>query len=143
MSNQLKLRGHHLLCLLAFRGKGYDSAFISNLKKLQERIKKEKNIKIKITDGPDDICSACPHLKKSICCIDAEDSESKTRSMDNNVLKKLNLDKDSNEIELSAIIKALENTEENEIRELCAACPWLQREDCPQAIRLFIHSVST
>lgn len=60
----LNLRGHHLICLNFFQGKGYDEIFIKNLEKCLNEIQKKE---IKIIKGPDDVCKSCPHLKKNRC----------------------------------------------------------------------------
>lgn len=49
------LRPHHLLCLLTYVGKGYNSTFVANFNAIAERIKRGEDIRI--VHGPDDICA--------------------------------------------------------------------------------------
>jgi len=51
------LRGHHLICINFFSGKGYDEVFVDNLKGIMKGIDTEV---IRITEGPDDVCKSCP-----------------------------------------------------------------------------------
>lgn len=78
----VKMRGHHLICLYFFEGKGYDKGFLKNLKKT---ISSAKNNPIRICRGPDDICKACPHLKAERCSY-SEHSEEEINNMDTHAL---------------------------------------------------------
>lgn len=50
----IRLRAHHLLCMLTYVGQGYNPAFIANFDKLIERLAQGE--KILLVEGPDDIC---------------------------------------------------------------------------------------
>ena len=51
----LKLRPHHLLCILTYAGKGYSQSFVENFNAIVDRIVSGEHIRI--VAGPDDICS--------------------------------------------------------------------------------------
>lgn len=51
----IRLRPHHLLCLLTYVGKGYSPAFIANYDAIAERIGQGEGILV--VSGPDDICA--------------------------------------------------------------------------------------
>lgn len=51
----VRLRSHHLLCLLTYVGKGYSAAFTANYDKIAERLGRGEDILI--VSGPDDICA--------------------------------------------------------------------------------------
>jgi len=51
----IRLRGHHLLCLLTYQGMGYTRAFTANYNRLIRRISAGEEIVL--VDGPDDICT--------------------------------------------------------------------------------------
>ena len=61
----LKLRGHHLVCLHYFQGEGYSREFVCNLQELVHRA--EKGEPVEVVVGPDDVCRACPNLRKGRC----------------------------------------------------------------------------
>ena len=50
----VRLRSHHLLCLLTYVGKGYSAAFIANYDVIAKRLGRGEDILI--VSGPDDIC---------------------------------------------------------------------------------------
>jgi hypothetical protein len=50
----VRLRSHHLLCLLTYVGKGYSAAFIANYDAITKRLGRGEDILI--VSGPDDIC---------------------------------------------------------------------------------------
>ncbi|APG83756.1 DUF1284 domain-containing protein [Sinorhizobium americanum] len=51
----VRLRGHHLLCLLTFVGEGYTPAFTGNFRLIAARLSAGEEIEI--VEGPDDICA--------------------------------------------------------------------------------------
>ncbi|CDZ29457.1 2Fe-2S ferredoxin [Neorhizobium galegae bv. officinalis] len=51
----MRLRPHHLLCMLTFVGEGYSPAFVANYRRLAGRLSAGEPIEI--VSGPDDICA--------------------------------------------------------------------------------------
>jgi hypothetical protein len=51
----IRLRPHHLLCMLTYVGKGYTPAFVANYDRLARRIAAGEPILV--VAGPDDICA--------------------------------------------------------------------------------------
>lgn len=51
----IRLRPHHLLCMLTYVGKGYSAAFTANYDVIIRRLRRGEDILI--VSGPDDICS--------------------------------------------------------------------------------------
>lgn len=72
----VKLRGHHLLCILTFVGHGYSRAFSNNYKAVVRRLNAGEPVVL--VDGPDDICAALikeetdPHCFK--CSVTERDA---------------------------------------------------------------------
>lgn len=50
----LRLRPHHLLCMLTYVGKGYTPGFVANYDRLAARISEGEVIEV--VSGPDDMC---------------------------------------------------------------------------------------
>ena len=50
----IRLRGHHLLCLLTYRGVGYSDTFVANLDRVAARLTGGEAVEI--VAGPDDVC---------------------------------------------------------------------------------------
>jgi hypothetical protein len=61
----IRLRGHHLLCVLTFMGKGYTPAFIENLGRVADSL--TKGAAIVIVEGIDDVCAAMHNEKGALC----------------------------------------------------------------------------
>ena len=51
----VRLRPHHLLCMLTYVGKGYTSGFVENYDRVAARLNAGEE-DIELVDGPDDIC---------------------------------------------------------------------------------------
>ncbi|WP_438749704.1 DUF1284 domain-containing protein [Pararhizobium sp. O133] len=51
----VRLRPHHLLCMLTFIGKGYTEAFTENYVRIAARLSDGEDILV--VEGPDDICA--------------------------------------------------------------------------------------
>ncbi|SUB00262.1 Protein of uncharacterised function (DUF1284) [Pannonibacter phragmitetus] len=51
----IRLRGHHLLCMLTFVGEGYSPRFVANYAKVIRRMRAGEPVLI--VQGPDDICA--------------------------------------------------------------------------------------
>jgi hypothetical protein len=51
----VRLRAHHLLCLLTYVGKGYSAAFTANYDQVVKRLGEGEGVLI--VSGPDDICA--------------------------------------------------------------------------------------
>lgn len=51
----VRLRAHHLLCMLTYVGKGYTQSFTVNYDRVAERLNGGEEIEI--ISGPDDICA--------------------------------------------------------------------------------------
>jgi hypothetical protein len=51
----IRLRAHHLLCMLTFAGEGYTPEFVANFSRIVERIGAGEPVEL--IDGPDDVCA--------------------------------------------------------------------------------------
>lgn len=120
---KLILRGHHLLCLKGFQGYGYDNEFIENMISINSKRKLDTTI-IQLTDSSDDICSACPNLKNNIC--QSKIQNEKIVNMDNEILKKLDREKEYNSKELFDKIDDIFNTKES-VSKICFNCMWHEK----------------
>ncbi|WJH32930.1 DUF1284 domain-containing protein [Paenibacillus sp. CC-CFT747] len=63
----VKLRGHHLLCLLGYRGMGYSAEFCANMTSIYERLRQQPEQSVELVEGPDEICRAYPEDKTNHC----------------------------------------------------------------------------
>ena len=65
----IRLRPHHLLCLLTYVGKGYTPAFVVNYDRIAKRLSAEEDIEI--VAGPDDVCAPLLSLQEQHCWNDS------------------------------------------------------------------------
>lgn len=117
---KLLLRGHHLLCLKGFQGYGYDESFTKNMTEINN-IRKQSQTSIVLTNSPDDICKCCHNLTDNLCKNQLHNKM--IVQMDDEVLKKLDMSKEQNSIELFEKIDLIFDTEES-VSKICFNCLW-------------------
>ena len=61
----VNLRAHHGMCLTFFQGKGYSGDFVENMAAMKENL--EQNPQIRLLEGYDDVCAACPNKRTETC----------------------------------------------------------------------------
>jgi uncharacterized protein len=61
----IRLRPHHLLCMLTFVGKGYSPRFVENYHAIAKRLSAGETIEI--VEGPDDLCQPLTHAADAHC----------------------------------------------------------------------------
>ena len=120
---KLNIRGHHLLCLKGFQGYGYDDDFVENMCEINNKRKNPQTV-ISLQNIPDDICACCPNLKDGIC-ENNEQNEIIT-SMDMEVLKKLDPEKEYDSIKLFKKIDEIFSTKES-VSKICFNCKWTEK----------------
>ena len=55
------LRGHHLFCLLGYRGMGYSKEYVENMTRLHQDLRDTPKTWIQIVKGPDKLCEKYPN----------------------------------------------------------------------------------
>ena len=117
---RIKLRGHHLLCLLGFQGYGYSEDFVFNMTQINEK-RKSKDCIITLTNEADDICSSCPNLKDNIC--ENEKQNEIIVKMDNEILSHFDSKRKYNSLELFKEASLKFNTLKS-VENVCNNCKW-------------------
>lgn len=117
---RIKLRGHHLLCLLGFQGYGYSEDFVFNMTQINEK-RKSKECIITLTNEADDICSSCPNLKDNIC--ENEKQNEIIVKMDNEILSHFDSKRKYNSLELFKEVSLQFNTLKS-VENVCNNCKW-------------------
>jgi uncharacterized protein len=120
----LRLRPHHLLCMLTYVGKGYTPEFTANFTHLLSRIDAGERA-IEIADGPDEICQPLlstpdPHChNESVRLRDRLAAEDLSRLLGTPILP-------GTRLELTdAIIHQLRQAfAAGTIRHACSGCQW-------------------
>ena len=71
MEKLIHLRPHHLLCLQAFRGKGYSAAFVKKMTEVHGMLRENPACRIVLTEGADDLVrSCCPDCQWQEICLE-------------------------------------------------------------------------
>lgn len=123
-----QLRPHHLLCTLAFKGKGYTSDFVKNYQQYVDQLNQDPSTLLQIQSHTDVICSACPHQRGLLC-----ESEEKVQALDQRHAQMLNLI--PGEILSWQAAKArLAERAPNNLDTLCHDCEWLSMGICMTAL---------
>jgi len=124
--NPVKLRAHHLLCILTFVGEGYSPAFIANERRVIERIAAGDTVRI--VPGPDDICAGVdsegrdPHcLRGSVARRDHEARVSLANRFPALTPAFNGADVVIDEATIGAMQRAFAD---GTIRASCLGCPW-------------------
>lgn len=65
MTEPIKLRAHHGMCLAFFEGKGYSQGFTAHMQSVLERMQENPALEL-VTQG-DVICTECPNLINGLC----------------------------------------------------------------------------
>ncbi|MGV0878194.1 DUF1284 domain-containing protein [Martelella sp. FLE1502] len=117
----VRLRPHHLLCMLTYAGKGYSPAFTANMTAIVERIAGGEPIEI--VEGPDDICAPLltepdPHChRESMTVRDRWAAAAVERLFENGMSDPIVLEKDDIEGLRQAFARG-------DIRSACQGCEW-------------------
>lgn len=119
----VRLRAHHLLCMLTYVGKGYSPAFVENYEVIAARLSAGEEIEL--VAGPDDICgplTADPEAHchgASVIERDREAADAVARLMGSPLPPGTRI------TPTSALIKQLRaNFATGEIRTACSGCEW-------------------
>lgn len=128
----IRLRGHHLLCLLGYRGMGYSDDFCVNMTAIYELLLAKPETEIEIILGPDDVCKAYPPDKAYHC-------EGTVYSLDAAILAKLGLEVAERGSWQSICDRVAETMVPEDISHLCTTCPWEKYGVCAEGVGLVIQ----
>lgn len=114
----IALRGHHLFCLLGYRGKGYSEGFCMNMTAVYETLRQNPQTVIEIMEGPDRICAAFPSNQPNHC------HNPSVYRKDGEILGELGLTVGDRLSWEKLINRVAASIQPDDIRRLCYDCPW-------------------
>lgn len=124
----IELRGHHLLCLLGFRGMGYSEGFARNMRRVYETLRREPETLVEIVAGADEICRAFPCDQPNHC------GDAGVTVRDDTVLRHLQL-ATGDRLPWRQIQERIANqVRPAHLLEWCDGCPWLPYGVCEQGV---------
>ncbi len=130
----LKIRAHHLLCILGFRGLGYSQEFIAVMGKVVEELRSNAMFPITVIAECDIICASCPHNKENECLKKA-DSEREVKARDLEVLERLGLEVGTQMPAGKVWERVKERLSSIDIAEICRECEWLGLGYCTEGLK--------
>ncbi|KPF46811.1 DUF1284 domain-containing protein [Rhizobium sp. AAP43] len=119
----IRLRPHHLLCMLTYVGKGYSPTFVENYERIAARLSAGEEIEL--IEGPDDICAplnADPEAHCHGASVTARDAQAQA-----SVARLLGgpLGPGARITPSATLLAHLRNTfATGEIRSACSGCEW-------------------
>lgn len=124
----VKLRGHHLLCLLGYRGKGYSDGFCANMTEIYETLRHRPETEIEVIDGPDDICRAFPSDQHAHCHNDS------VYRKDRDILARMGVAIGNRTSWSGVLERVAARVRPEDIRSLCSDCRWEPYGLCKEGV---------
>jgi uncharacterized protein len=121
----VRLRPHHLLCLLTYAGKGYSSAFVANYDLISKRLSGGEDILV--VDEPDDICAPLLNDDEPHCWRKSVRDRDKQAAQDIGRLLNLSVSEGSRLMLEPALIERMRaRFAHGETRSACTGCEWFE-----------------
>lgn len=130
----ITLRGHHILCLLGYRGMGYSDDYVVNMTKVHTILREEPDTLIQIIKGPDHLCAKFPDDQPYHC------EDKGIYSRDKEILKRLGL-KYSDVLPWREVERRIRVTVKvSDIAIVCESCSWRSYGLCEQGVERVIDA---
>jgi uncharacterized protein len=124
----IRLRGHHLLCMLGFRGMGYSPEFTRNMASVYEKLRENPSTMVTLVSGIDDLCCCFPEDKPYHC------NSATVHERDSAVLKRLKLSPGSTAQWSDILVLLREHIQPGELGTLCSTCQWRSYGVCEDGV---------
>lgn len=127
------LRGHHLFCLLGYRGMGYSDQYVKEMTRLHTVLREDPQTLITIVHGPDDLCSNFPENEPYHC------DESAVLDRDERIVQYLGLTIGNTYTWSDIEQRIIERVVREDIPRFCSTCPWLPYGVCEEGVDRMRH----
>lgn len=123
------LRGHHLFCLLGYRGMGYSKEYIENMTLLHQTLRTNPKVKVQLVKGPDQLCEKYPNSGEYHCQNDH------IYERDAAILEKIgiNIGQILTWEEIESLIQ--KNVVPTDIQVVCESCSWRSYGVCEEGVK--------
>ncbi|WJY28117.1 MULTISPECIES: DUF1284 domain-containing protein [Sporosarcina] len=130
----IKLRGHHILCLLGYRGMGYSPEYVANMTAVHTTLRTKPDTLIQVIKGPDHLCAKFPDDQPYHC----EDKGIYSRDQD--IVKRLGLTPSDvlpwREVERRVRLQI----RPSDIAVICETCSWRGYGVCEQGVERIVEA---
>ncbi|MBI2830345.1 MAG: DUF1284 domain-containing protein [Chloroflexi bacterium] len=134
MEYPVKIRGHHLLCLLGFRGLGYSPEFTEALAEIVQKLRSNTSLPITVVTECDVICVSCPHHKEDQCRKKEDSFDRKVRARDAEVLERLSFKPGERTTPQEAWQRVKMKISAAALTEMCQKCEWVGYGYCHEGL---------
>lgn len=119
----VRLRPHHLLCLLTYAGKGYSEAFTAGFDAIVDRL--SQGVPIHVVDGPDDICGPLLRDAAAHCHHDSVRQRDQRAATDLGALLQRPVGTGAVlTVDAASLVKWRAAFAQGRTRAACAGCEW-------------------
>lgn len=116
----MKIRPHHVLCAHFFVGKGYSERFVAHMEQTLAELGRD-GAAVTLTDGCDELCSACPNNHGGVC-----ETETKVRAIDGRAIAAMQLHFGDTAAWSDLCARAERGIlAQGLLREVCGDCEWI------------------
>ncbi|MED4015113.1 DUF1284 domain-containing protein [Sutcliffiella cohnii] len=124
-----RLRGHHLFCLLGYRGMGYSKEYVENMTKLHQTLRNDPDTWIQIVKGPDQLCEKYPNTGEYHC------KDKTIYERDAAILEKMDL-KIGQMLKWKDIeFRIRQHVVPTDIQTVCESCSWRTYGVCEEGVQ--------
>lgn len=124
-----KLRGHHLFCLLGYRGMGYSEEYVENMTVLHQTLRDNPQTRILLVKGPDQLCEKYPNSGKYHC------QDDNIYERDAAILNKMGL-KIGQNLNWEDIVSHIQKyVVPSDIQDVCETCSWRSYGVCEEGVQ--------
>ncbi|MGY3717813.1 DUF1284 domain-containing protein [Sutcliffiella cohnii] len=124
-----RLRGHHLFCLLGYRGMGYSKEYVENMTKLHQTLRNDPDTWIQIVKGPDHLCEKYPNTGEYHC------KDKTIYERDAAILEKMDL-KIGKMLKWKDIeFRIRQHVVPTDIQTVCESCSWRTYGVCEEGVQ--------
>lgn len=124
----IALRGHHLLCLLGYRGMGYSDAYVDNMTEVYRTLLADPQTECELVKGPDQLCACFPPDGDYHC----EDRTVAER--DALILERLGLATGQIVTWADILNRVATSLQPDDLLQICSTCPWLPYGVCQDGV---------
>ncbi|MER9947425.1 DUF1284 domain-containing protein [Mesorhizobium sp. M0047] len=119
----IRLRAHHLLCLLTYVGKGYSPAFTANYDGIAERLSRGEDILL--VSGADDVCGPLLDEPEPHCLNESVYERDRLAAQDLEELLALPIRVGASlDLDASMLARMRQAFSAGRVRKACGGCEW-------------------